>query len=196
MDPIGLVEALRRVNRAIALAWGVVLLAVAAFVLVEIALRALDMRGLGGSDEIGGYAMAGVAAWGLAFALTERAHIRIEFAVRRLPSLARDLVDVSALASVAVVAATVAAYGWSVVGKSLARGSTANTPLETPLWMPQIVWWLGWGWFALCASLVALAAATLAVSRRSDALRALAGTDEGIAAPARRGEAATVGKAP
>ena len=178
--PLRLVASLRAINRAVALAWGVVLLATAAFVLVEIGLRALGMHGLGGTDEIGGYAMAGLTAWGLAFALTERAHIRIEIAVARLPSLLRDVVDVLALASIAAVGVTVALYGWGVVGKSIERGSTANTPLETPLWLPQIVWWTGWAWFAVCAALIALAGAWLAVGRRSDDLRALAATDEGV----------------
>ena len=181
-------RALRRANRAIALACGLVLLATVLFVLVEIGLRALGLHGLGGSDEIGGYVMAGVTAWGLAFALTERAHIRIDMAVRRLTTPIRDAVDVAALASIAAVAITVAIYGWAVVGKSLERGSTANTPLETPLWWPQIAWWAGWTWFAVTASLVTLAAVTLALSRRSDELRVLAANDEGLetgAEPAR-----------
>ena len=182
--PLRLVASLRAINRAVALLWGVILLATAAYILAEIGLRALGAHGLGGTDEIGGYAMAGLTAWGLAFALTERAHIRIEIAVARLPSLPRDAVDVLALASIATVGVTVAIYGWSVVGKSIERGSTANTPLETPLWMPQLVWWTGWAWFAICAALIALAGAWLAVSRSSTDLRALAATDEGVGSQA------------
>ena len=46
-------------------------------------------------------------------------------------------------------------YGWQVLGKSLAGNATANTPLETPLWIPQSIWLAGWFWFA-AASLVLL----------------------------------------
>ena len=170
--------ALRATNRAIALLSGFALFATVAFVLVEIALRAVGAHGLGGSDEIAGYVMAGVTSWGLAFALTERAHIRIDMAVRRLRPLVRDLIDVAALASVASVAVTVAVYGWAVVGKSIERGSRANTPLETPLAWPQGIWWAGWLWFAACACVVAGVGIVLLVRRRSTELNALASDAE------------------
>lgn len=170
------VAALRFVNRAVALLCGAVLLAAAGFVIAEIALRAMG-GGLGGSDELSGYAMAAIAAWGLPWALAEGAHIRIEMALRRAPGPLRDALDLAALASVAVVAATVAWHGWGVVATSLARGSAANTPLETPLWMPQAVWWAGWTWFAATAAALTLCGAVLALARRSDALRAIAGAD-------------------
>ena len=173
------IAGLRATNRVIALLCGVALLLTVGFVLVEIGLRVVGAHGLGGSDEIGGYVMAGVTAWGLAFALTERAHIRIDMAVRRLRPLGRDVIDVLALGSIALVAVTVATYGWAVVAKSLARGSRANTPLETPLALPQGVWWAGWTWFAVCSCLVAAVAAVLLVRRRSAELKALASDAEG-----------------
>ena len=123
---------------------GAVLLAAAAFVLAEIVLRALG-GGLGDSDELTRYAMA---AWGLAWALVEGAHIWVEIALHRAPSALRDELDVAALASVAAVALTVAVHGWDVVATSLARGSAANTPL----WIRQAVWWAGWAWFAVTAT--------------------------------------------
>ena len=170
-------DLLRRANRVVALACGLVLLVTALFTLYEIAARAAGLPHLGGADEIGGYVMAGVTAWGLAFALTERAHVRIDMAVSRLRPLARDVVDVAALGSVAAVAVTVTLYGWRVVGQSLAASSRANTPLETPLWWPQIAWWTGWAWFATTSAAIAIVAFGLAVRRRSDELRLLAGTD-------------------
>lgn len=173
-------DLLRRVNRGVATLCGLVLILTVAFVLYEITARAASVPHLGGADEIGGYVMAGVTAWGLSFALTERAHIRIDMAVARLRPLMRDIVDVASLASIAAVAVTVAIYGWRVVGQSLDAGSRANTPLETPLWWPQIAWWTGWAWFALTATLIAAIALGLAVRRRSDELRALAGTDETV----------------
>ena len=172
------IGALRAINRGIALAGGVALLATVLFVLTEIALRAVGAHGLGGSDEIAGYVMAGVTSWGLAFALTERAHIRIDMAVRRLRPLARDVVDTTALVSIASVAVTVAVYGWAVVGKSLERGSRANTPLETPLAWPQGIWWAGWLWFAVCACFVAAVGLALLIRRRSAELNALASDAE------------------
>lgn len=170
---------LRKINRAVGLVCGVILLLTAAFVLIEITLRALSLPYVGGADEYSGYVMAGVTAWGLAFALTEGAHIRIDMLVRRTPVLLRDLADVMAMSSIAAVAVTVAVYGWNVVGKSLKGMSRANTPLETPLWVPQIIWWSGWSWFAVTACLITLTTVILLVQRRSDPLRIIAGTVDG-----------------
>ena len=80
-----------------------------------------------------------------------------------------------ATATLAAVAVTVSVYGWSVVARSLNSGSRANTPLETPLWIPQILWWSGWCWFAISACVICIAAFVLLLSRRSDELRALTG---------------------
>lgn len=170
-----LFQLIRSINRVIGLLCGVILLATAAFVLIEITLRALSLPYLGGADEYGGYVMAIVTAWGLSFALTEGAHIRIDMIVRRTPVLMRDLVDVMALSSIAAVATTVSVYGWNVVGKSLKGMSRANTPLETPLWIPQMIWWSGWVWFAVSACLITLIAMSLTIRRQSVPLREIAG---------------------
>ena len=169
---------LRSINRIVALAGGMVLLLTALFVLIEISLRALHLPNLGGADEISGYSMAGITAWGLAVALTERAHIRIDMAVSRLGSFWRDLVDVFAISTIAAVAVTVTVYGWRVLSKSLTNSSTANTPMETPLWIPQTIWWSGWIWFSFTACMVTVIALGLMISRRSEELRGIAGNEE------------------
>jgi hypothetical protein len=52
---------------------------------------------------------------------------------------------------------------WPVLEKSLANHSTANTVLETPLWLVQLPWFAGWIWFALMSWLTLLAALLLFV---------------------------------
>ncbi|MEX2631954.1 MAG: TRAP transporter small permease [Tistlia sp.] len=147
--------ATRAVNRRIAIACGLVLLATGALILVEIALRRTFGGVLGGTDEISGYVMAGIATWGLSWALAERAHVRIDLLQRRLAPAGRATLDALALLGVAAVAALVTLHAWSVLATSLARGSLANTPLETPLWIPQAIWLGGWAWFAVTAWLLA-----------------------------------------
>jgi len=78
----------------------------------------------------------------------------------------------------AAIATTVTVYGWRVLSKSIHSASRANTPLETPLWIPQVFWWSGWIWFSITSCLIAILAAGLFVARRSDELRNLAGTEE------------------
>jgi len=159
-----LVAAVVRVNRAIARLLGLGLLAMGGLILVEIALRQTVGGALGGSDEIAGYVMAAIATWGFAYTLVERAHVRIDLVQRRLPPAGRAWLDVFALALLTAVAAVVTIYGWRVLATTLARNSTANTPLETPLWIPQSIWLAGWAWFTATATLL-LAAAVVAAAR-------------------------------
>lgn len=168
--PIRLVSALGRINRVIAIVCGGVLLAAMALILTEIVMRQAVGRGIGGADEISGYVMAGIAAWGFSYALVERAHVRIDVLTGRLPPAGRSAFDLVALAGLATVAGFVTAYGWRVLGTSLARGSRANTPLETPLWIPQSIWLSGWAWLTIVAAALALAtAALMAMGRWRDA---------------------------
>ena len=163
---------LRRVNAAVALVVGSVLLATAGFVLVDIALRQFG-HSLGGSDEISGYVMAGIASWGLPYALTELAHVRIDLIRQKLKSRGRAFMDLFAMTISAGAVCVIAYQAWPVLEKSLARGSRANTPLETPLWIPQIIWFSGWVWFAITFCLLILLASAALASRdfaRVDAL--------------------------
>lgn len=160
---------LRRVNSAIALAVGVVLALTAAFVLADITLRQFG-RSFGGSDEISGYVMAMAASWGLPYALTELAHVRIDLLRRRLHSPGRIVLDLLAMLTLTATTLVVAFQAWPVLGKSIERGSRANTALETPLWIPQAVWFSGWVWFAATACLMLLCAIGLVAGRRQESV--------------------------
>ncbi|MEM6985563.1 MAG: TRAP transporter small permease [Pseudomonadota bacterium] len=141
---------MRRVNRAVALGIGFGLLALVALIITDITLRALG-RSLGGTDEISGYAMALLTAWGMGYALLEGAHVRIEALRERAPNRVRSAMDLLALASLTLVVNVVLWRAWPVFSRSWLNDSHANTPLETPLWAVQLPWLLGWAWFALSA---------------------------------------------
>ncbi|WP_349358120.1 TRAP transporter small permease [Stappia sp.] len=174
------VHALRRVNAGLALVLGVVLIVTAGFVILDITLRQFA-RSLGGSDEISGYVMAGVASWGLSYALTELAHVRIDLVRQRLAAGGRALMDLFSITVLAGTAVIIAVQAWPVLEKTLARGSRANTALETPLWIPQLVWFSGWLWFAVSASLLVVLTAVLVARRDLGTAENLvgAGTDTG-----------------
>ncbi len=180
MSLSALIGAIRRLNRWIARLLGVALLAMGALILIEIALRRTVGSALGGSDEIAGYVMAAIAAWGFAYALGERAHVRIDLLHRRLPPSLGSWLDVIALALTAMVAALVSFYGWRVLATTLDRGSRANTPLETPLWIPQAIWVGGWLWFTAAATILLIAALAAALRGRWGEVGALAGTGEAV----------------
>lgn len=173
--PVRVAAALATINRVIAVLAGMALLATVALILLEIVLRQTSIGSLGGADEISGYVMAGVATWGFSFALTERAHVRIDILQLRLSTAGRALFDLLALASLSGIACLVAFYSWDVLGKTLARGSHANTPLGTPLWIPQSIWFAGWVWLALVSAVLLACIVVLALGRDWQAVRDVAG---------------------
>lgn len=162
--------ALRRANRAVALLLGIALVLTVAFILTDVALRGFGFGSLGGSDELSGYVMAAVASWGLAFALLERAHVRIDVLRLKLRDTGRAAMDILAMIVTNGVVLLIAFQCWPVLQKTLERGSRANTPLETPLWIPQGIWFAGWLWFALSATIITLVALSYLVAGRRAAL--------------------------
>ena len=164
--------ALRRANQIIARILGLGLVLSALFIIVDVVLRKSSFGSLGGSDEISGYVMATLASWGLAFALVERAHVRIDFMRQKLASNQRMLIDLFAMIATNAVVVLIMVKCWPVLEKTLARGSTANTVLETPMWIPQGIWFTGWLWFAFSTtvlSLVGIAYLSRGLSREFDA---------------------------
>lgn len=169
------IVALRRINAAIGLAVGAVLLVAVALVLLEILLREIEIS-LGGAEEISGYVMAIVASWGLSVALTEMAHVRIDIIRARLRQPFQAIMDLGAMLALAGTAILVARQAWPVLEKTLQRNSLANTPLETPLWIPQTLWLAGWVWFAIVSSLLVICAALLLLRGRTERLGVFVGT--------------------
>ena len=167
-----LIAAIRRTNRIIALLVGLVLTGTVILIIAEIVLREVGIS-LGGAEEISGYVMAGVASWGMSYALTELAHVRIDLIRLRLQTRGRALLDLIAIVALAGVASLVAFQCWPVLEKTIERGSRANTTLETPLWIPQTIWLSGWIWFAVSACVLVILSLVLMMRRdfgQADAL--------------------------
>lgn len=169
-----LIETLRRINRGVALVVGFGLLACAAFILADIVLRQLG-KGLGGTEEIAGYAMALATSWGMAFTLIELGHVRIDLLRTKFQSFGRAMFDVFSMIVMSAVIVTIAVKAWPVVERSLTNNSRANTPLETPLALVQVPWFAGWVWFAVVSCLVTLAALGLLLKRRHEETEAFVG---------------------
>ncbi|WP_110686025.1 TRAP transporter small permease subunit [Salinicola aestuarinus] len=175
----GLVRFTRGVSRLAARVIGLALLGVVAFIGVEILLRKLTGHSLSGVHEYAGYVLAVLSAWGISHTLLERAHIRIDVVHGRLPPLSRHALNVISLLALNLVAWVIAVNAWPVLSKSLANGSTANTPLATPLWIPQLLWAAGYCWFAFTTSVMGLRVLAALFQRDVPTLDALAGMDNG-----------------
>jgi TRAP-type C4-dicarboxylate transport system permease small subunit len=170
-------------NRGVGLVCGFALTAACAMIILEIAMRRIAFGLIGGTDEISGYVMAGIVSWAAGYALIERAHIRIDLLHRRLPQPGGALLDVLSLGALLATSVVILIYGWQVLDKSLVSQSTANTPLETPLWIPQSIWLAGWVWFA-AASAAILVLTVWAALRRDWAAVSEISAPESDAAPA------------
>ncbi len=162
-----MIARLRRLNAGVAVAAGAMLLACAAFVLLDVGLRGLGLPSLGGTEEIAGYAMAIGTAWGMAYTLLELGHVRIDLLRARGGTKARAFADLFAMVVLSGTVTLIAVRAWPVVARSLANGSTANTPLETPLAWVQVPWLLGWAWFATMACVLTGLAASLILRGRT-----------------------------
>ena len=58
--------------------------------------------------------------------------------------------------------------------------SAANTPLGTPLWIPQTLWFGGLAWFVVVLALMLLRASTALVTGDMASLKALAGVKSSV----------------
>lgn len=104
------IDLIDRINNGVALAAGLALLGCVVLILVEIIVRRLGMP-LGGTDEISGYVMAITTSWGVAYALTERAHVRIDLLRTKLVPSGRAILDCISILALAATALMVAWRG-------------------------------------------------------------------------------------
>ena len=153
-----LITQLHRLSRVLVWIGGVLIIGSACLVAVEVFGRKFFNVSIGGADEISGYAFAVATTLGFAFALFERAHIRVDALILLLPQALRVILHLFGLALLIGFAGVVGMQGWSLVGDTLEYGSRSITPLRTPLAIPQIPWLIGWGFFILCGVLLFVAA--------------------------------------
>ncbi|MES2711210.1 MAG: TRAP transporter small permease [Pseudomonadota bacterium] len=137
--------------RWIALIGGWWLLALSLLTCVEILLRKFAGVSLQGVDEIGGYTLAIFSALSFAWALVAKSHARVDFLLGRMPATVRALLNASAYLLLAGFSAYAAWRGYTVLDESLEFQARANSPLQTPLWIPQAAWLAGMVGFALAA---------------------------------------------
>ena len=170
MDP--LLDLARRIARLGAWFGGVLLIAAALLVGVEVVIRKAFNISVGGADELAGYALAISTSWALAFALLERAHIRIDSLYVHLPVRLCALLDIAGLLLLTAFFGLITWYGYGVFWTSWTLGARSLSPLGTPLMVPQLLWVLGLAMFLAIAvlllvrALVALITGDLASVRR------------------------------
>ncbi|MDQ2780122.1 MAG: TRAP transporter small permease [Pseudomonadota bacterium] len=200
----GLLRAANRGSLAAALAGGLLVLASAVLVSVDVLLRKFAGFTLGGADELSGYALAIGSTWSFAFVLLNRGNVRIDALYERLPPAVAAVCDLLSLIALLVFVSVVAWYGFNVVQQSARVNAHSNSALAVPLVVPQAMWWAGYAWFVLCAaallgrSLLALLAADWPAVNRLIGARSISeeAADEAAAAEAARRPRNEVGARP
>jgi TRAP-type C4-dicarboxylate transport system permease small subunit len=127
---------------------GGLMLASAFVVALDVLLRKLLLVSLGGADELSGYAFAIGTAWSLSFTLLQRANVRVDALYMHLPAAVRAWLDLLAMVALGVFVGVLTWQAWTVLETSIAFDARATTPLQTPLWIPQVLWLAGLALFA------------------------------------------------
>ncbi|MGB1389461.1 MAG: TRAP transporter small permease subunit [Paracoccaceae bacterium] len=155
---LSLVSALHRTSRVFVWIGGILILGAAFLVTVEVVLRKVANYSIGGADELSGYAFAVATSLGFAYALFERAHIRVDALLVVLPRSLRIALSFFGLALLIGFAAIIGWQAWALVGDTLQYGSRSITPMRTPLALPQIPWLIGWAFLIVCGIVLFIAA--------------------------------------
>lgn len=141
---------------ALALVAGASVLVLAVLIFADIVGRDVFGASIQGTDELGGYALAFVGSLGLSLTLLNRGHPKIDIFLRMFPLGLRAALHVLAQATIAALGLFMAWHAWGELSETMRFGAVTNTPLQTPLWVPQAVWVAGTAIFALVASLTTL----------------------------------------
>lgn len=133
---------------------GTLLFLSAIMIAVEVVLRKAFAISIGGADELSSYALAISCTWGFSFALFRKSHIRIDVLYCRLPLFGRFCLDIISNVLLLIYVSILSYFAFIVVKTSVVKFSTANTPLATPMWIPQSLWLTGLLWFGLTIFLI------------------------------------------
>lgn len=155
------------VVRLLAIACGYGCLGLSFLIGYEIFARKMLGHSVQGVDEIGGYVLAVTAAVGFAYALLHRVHTRIELGLVMFSPTLQAVLNAFAAVMLAGFSAFMMLRAWGALAESLEFGSRASTPLQTPLWIPQTIWFGGVAVFALVAAAMAVHSLMLFVRDRT-----------------------------
>lgn len=175
MKPAPALRTVEKIAIVPALFAGAAVLILALLIVFDITARSLFHFSLQGTDELGGYTLALTGSLGLAYTLIRRGHPRIDIGFRFFPARMRQVLHVAALATLTGLALFMSQHAIGELRGTLAFGSVTNTPLQTPLWVPQIFWVAGTLFFALTGLVMTIHAVLLGAGGRGAEVESLYG---------------------
>jgi len=170
-----LTQAAAALSRAAVWVGGALTLASVFLICFDVIARKFFGYTVGGADELSSYAFAISTTWSLAFALMQRANVRVDVIYQHFSPRVAALVDWLAIVALAVFIVLLTRYAFDVVNTSIVQNSAANTPLATPLWIPQGLWFVGLCWMVVVLALMLLRASVALVKGDISTVRHLIG---------------------
>ena len=147
---------------------GILLLASVLLISIEVVLRKFFLISFGGADELSSYTLGICISWSLAYVLFEKMHIRIDIVYTKVSQKFQNLFDLLAVTFTLAFIGLLTYFSSSVAYTSIIKNSTANTPLGTPLWIPQTLWVLGFGFFFIVVLILFFKAVIAFILNKSD----------------------------
>ncbi len=140
---MGIIKSLEKVSHWSVIVCGFLLMGMSLFIALEVVLRKFFSVSTKGADELSAYTFAIICAWSLSYTLIKKGHIRIDFLYTKLSFGLQRLLDVTSFLALAAFVSPMTYYTFKTLKTSIVRLSRANTPLQTPMWIPQGLWFLG-----------------------------------------------------
>jgi len=142
------------ISRVGAIVGGALLLIASITICIDIVARYAFRWTVGGADELSGYALAIASAWGFSAVLLSRSHIRIDTLYVRVRAPVRAILDLMSLVTFTSFVSLITWHAWGVLQQSYASGSRSLSELETPVVIPQTLWFAGLAFFVAVALLL------------------------------------------
>jgi TRAP-type C4-dicarboxylate transport system permease small subunit len=154
-------RAMDRLARCMNACAGWLFVACACFIAFDVLARKFLGFSSQSTTELSGYMLGVGIAWGLGGALEDRAHVRVDVLIQRMPAGLRGYLHWLALASLTLFAGFLIYGAWVTTAESWEFKATDNSLLKTPLIIPQGLWLIGLGVFGAMAALRLLEVALL-----------------------------------
>jgi TRAP-type C4-dicarboxylate transport system permease small subunit len=154
---------------------GLALLLSAIMVTVDVFFRKFFSMTMSGSDEISGYVFAAGTTWAYSYCLLNRSNVRIDVLYNFLPVKVRAVLDIVGIALLLYYMGYLTRKAFDVFWTSWQGNSVSTTTLLTPLWIPQLAWFLGLLLFVITLSFMLLYTLVLLIKGDSGRIQQVAG---------------------
>lgn len=135
-----MLRALNKYTNILVQVGGGSMLFAALLVTYDVITRKVFNYSIAGADEISGYIFAISTACAFSYALMTRANIRIDLLYNLLPGKLQRWLDLAGILSLAGFYCVIVYFAFDLVADAFTFNSKSVTPLQTPLLIPQSIW--------------------------------------------------------